>query len=1324
MRNKFYMFLAALLLVATTSNAQQQTAIFLESRTPTGVQESFYKQVSERNLVDDHIYTCGATYNNSGTYDILLSKYTLSNVLVWTETYSGSGNYSDYATDLAFDSDGNIIVVGAIGISTYNYDCVTLKYDTDGDLVYSTTYAGSAGGLDGLTCVVVDANDNVYVSGGTYYGTSQLTNMLLIKYDTSLTQLWLNTYNNSTYNLQESSFRILLSGAYVNCYGALQTQANPVVWKLCNAQYLQSNGTLNGSSTSNGDDEDFAEIKDVIIESNYFVTACGYQNVSGQGRNLKVTKFNQTLTSIWNYSYNNASNGNDIANSIELNGSLYVGGSTTLADGSTDFFTCKLNYGNGNVSWTNIFDGGTGENDEVIDLATDGTGQLYLCGNSYKVGNSDYYVAKLKNTTGALLASNRFNGAYNLNDVVSNMVVTSTGDIYVAGQEGVTSNTGPTYKYALTKWSEKTVWVPLPSNGYSSSGGYITNKEQLRNEDGSGNETVKFYNQNHRVATYVNDTLVAYQLVQAMDSTDQDTTFRVDMKFTKGSPNAKVFPFSERKEYHNYYLGHMSGASERTAIVNDVIKSGVYTNTDVVYTHSPSGFRHLIVARSGSPTSDFEMTFNGQSSLSVDGSGKLVIATSIGNIIFTKAKAYTMHNTTGVLTLLGWQPSYSISGSAVSFTSFGSWSGTLVLEYGEVAGSSVRSVQDQNLDWSTMFGGSSDDIFINVDSNTNNDVFAIGHSKTPIINNIGQIITSYVANQDAIIVKFNAQCEAEFLVYYGGSDIEIVRGLDVSDNNGDIYMVGTTGSTDLLDASNLTMEDNSLNGITDGFYSKFNSNGALTQHTYVGGDGWEHCSAVTHIFFEPTLTDIVYYSGYTSEGAGWATMIEQTNSTTFSYAGGTDGFIFKRSGESQEIIWSTFFGSGSNERIFSMALLRGSPIIVGVTSATEYSEDLCTEPTDNLFPSCSNNSWTHDFINNNGTTGTNSFIAYFGDNGSIATDAYDELQWSTYLCSFPELMEPLNWMDVCVSGEGWLSADEAKVYVTGQVQLPPNEEDFDFPFVQSGWHQSSPGGGGSDGFLLGFNSFDNTFTQFRGTVFGSEAQEGGFGIDVTEDGIVFICGQSFIDELQSEIAWCSNPTNSAFPMCDGEGLFYIEDNNAPSEPRAFIAAFLDNGEMLWSTAYGAGNQNTAFAVTTNDSKVWIVGRSNAQWTPEEFIAGDGSDYFRNVIAGDVNIGQEATIARFDIPSIVSIQELTNEPASEILIYPNPTNGITTVAWNKTYWSDSVQLRLFDSLGQVIFEIAVSHQAFYSLDLSLMAAGVYTVQISGSGLLTQSSLVKF
>ncbi|MEM2784294.1 MAG: PQQ-binding-like beta-propeller repeat protein [Nitrososphaerota archaeon] len=58
---------------------------------------------------DGHIYACGSISN-----DLLVTKINSANgTLIWTYTYNGPGNGSDYATSICSDMNGNIYVGGA-----------------------------------------------------------------------------------------------------------------------------------------------------------------------------------------------------------------------------------------------------------------------------------------------------------------------------------------------------------------------------------------------------------------------------------------------------------------------------------------------------------------------------------------------------------------------------------------------------------------------------------------------------------------------------------------------------------------------------------------------------------------------------------------------------------------------------------------------------------------------------------------------------------------------------------------------------------------------------------------------------------------------------------------------------------------------------------------------------------------------------------------------------------------------------------------------------------------------------------------------------------
>ncbi|MBL0316546.1 MAG: hypothetical protein IPP69_12475, partial [Flavobacteriales bacterium] len=243
---------------------------------------------------------------------------------------------------------------------------------------------------------------------------------------------------------------------------------------------------------------------------------------------------------------------------------------------------------------------------------------------------------------------------------------------------------------------------------------------------------------------------------------------------------------NERLEHYNFHLAHSPQTTAKIPSYNQIIKPNVYTNTDIIYSMSASGFRQWIVARSGAPTNDFELSFSGQSSLSLDGNGNLNVNTGIGSIVFTRPKAYTLNTTTGALTLLGWQPNYSISSNTVSFVNYGSWSGTLVLEYGHPSAAASRT-SITNVDWTTFYGGSQNDQFKDVVCNESNDVFAIGDSESQsILEESGQVIHSHSNLKDMLIVKFNALCQNEFVTYYGGNNEDFGQGIDIDLTTGNL----------------------------------------------------------------------------------------------------------------------------------------------------------------------------------------------------------------------------------------------------------------------------------------------------------------------------------------------------------------------------------------------------------------------------------------------------------------------------------------------------------------------------------------------------------
>src|SRR6202158_4706801 len=97
----------------------------------------------------------------------ILSSDARAHIEQWVARYTGPlGSAMPLA--IAVDGKGYIYVTGwSRGIGT-GYDYATVKYDSEGNEVWVARYNGPANWDDIATAVAVDAEDNVYVTGGSY----------------------------------------------------------------------------------------------------------------------------------------------------------------------------------------------------------------------------------------------------------------------------------------------------------------------------------------------------------------------------------------------------------------------------------------------------------------------------------------------------------------------------------------------------------------------------------------------------------------------------------------------------------------------------------------------------------------------------------------------------------------------------------------------------------------------------------------------------------------------------------------------------------------------------------------------------------------------------------------------------------------------------------------------------------------------------------------------------------------------------------------------------------------------------------------------------
>lgn len=157
----------------------------------------------------------GNLYLTGVGYGAITVKYDANGNELWVRYYNNGKYLSPSA--IAADSSGNVYITGeSYGGIPWTWGYATIKYDTDGNELWATTYDKCVDS-DAIRNrgLVVDSSGNVYIAGNC--GNS---NANLIKYDRNGNQLWINQYvhdNSSVPSLAIDIFdNVYLSVAWTN----------------------------------------------------------------------------------------------------------------------------------------------------------------------------------------------------------------------------------------------------------------------------------------------------------------------------------------------------------------------------------------------------------------------------------------------------------------------------------------------------------------------------------------------------------------------------------------------------------------------------------------------------------------------------------------------------------------------------------------------------------------------------------------------------------------------------------------------------------------------------------------------------------------------------------------------------------------------------------------------------------------------------------------------------------------------------------------------------------------------------------------------------
>lgn len=509
--------------------------------------------------------------------------------------------------------------------------------------------------------------------------------------------------------------------------------------------------------------------------------------------------------------------------------------------------------------------------------------------------------------------------------------------------------------------------------------------------------------------------------LEAMHAQVQRETFRMDMELVGADPQARISTEGRSQDYTNYYNRDVLDVHHYSKITYHDVYPGIDWE---IYT-TATGMKYDFVVHPGADPDMIRLRFEHQEELYLNDTGNLIHGNRLGR--FTEQRPVSFQGNVEVAS------AFILNRNILRF-GLGAYDRSKAL------------IIDPDRIWGTYYGGTSHENTAICTTDGNNNVYLAG--STASISDIASVgfQNNYNGEWDAFLVKFDGDGLREWSTYYGGSDFEVGSAC-VVDGSGNVYLVGTTGSTTAISFQG---HQNMIGGNRDAFLVKFNASGVRQWCTYYGGtlaDSGFSCSVDEN--------GQVYMAGRT-----WSSMAIASGGHQNTHGGYVDAFLtkFNCNGVLQ---WGTYYGGPEFDDGFACAVDgSGNVFLSGWTrSVTAISylghQDMYGGDADLL-------------------NGSDAFLVKFNASGVR--------QWATYYGG--------NDKDI---GYSCAVDSMGNVYLAGLT--------LSTAAIASGGHQNTHGGG-YDGFLVRFNG---SGSRLWSTYYGGAEYDHLNSVSVSQDN-VFIGG--------------------------------------------------------------------------------------------------------------------------------------------------------------------------------------------------------------------------
>ncbi|OFX40276.1 MAG: hypothetical protein A2X08_05850 [Bacteroidetes bacterium GWA2_32_17] len=935
------------------------------------------------------VYITGSTYNTVPNTDAITIKYNSSGVQQWATPYNYTSNLNDVGGKISIGST-TVTTSGIVQTGTSTYKWCTMNFNkSTGAYTTGRISANTSTGIDQVNDMVEDASGNVYIVGATPVS-GQGYNYDIIKLTSALALSWEITYNSSNLDDIAKGIKVDASGnVYVTGYTTSSTEGKNITTIKYN-----SSGTQQWIQTFNdsldGDDEASA----MAIDTSGNIYVSGYIFTEIDSADYYTMKYDASGNVIWTIHNDSKNHLNDKVTNITIdnNQDIIVTGESEISFGTYEYYTIK--YIEKDIITPTDYNGETPVNSfsyyknsgqlintsdtlvpDIKYYAKNFSPEFYIRKNSYSFVFA--HVDTVESTSDTLhridVSFSKCNAnakTYPLEEINSYVNyflahcsdgVTEirgnkrlvTTDLYPNIDMMYSSNQNGIKYYFIVKQGGNPTDIMMEYAGASSF-----------NLNGTTNELT--INSSIGSITYERPTV--YQL-EADNTVDTITGWTADWqtdstnnyyKFNIGSYNTSLpliiqvdlghtqLAQTNNDSYWSTFLGGSgsdAGMDIKTDKNNNPYIIGYTESTDFpvnIGSMVAPAYANAFVGKFDSLAVLKWLTYYGGSSQDY-GTSLSIFENSSEKYLF--ACGYTSSSNNFPI----FPASNPNDGTYYDSTLSGSRDG-FIIKFDD-AGFPIRAA---------YFGGCSDDGILSSDVDTTGALVITGYVySTPSCTNFP--LTNFVTNtyyQTSInsssstvysfIAKFNHLFKQKWGTYFGGNISDKINSVTVNKLNGDIFVTGETASTGIVENQPCTTPANfgfplcnctnsyldSTNvAQSDAFIAQFNATGNLLWSTFVGGAQQDKGTGVA-----VNSSGDIYITGYTYSKTGDTTcFVPQTagfplcnpyqavpgNDTNWYVA---DIFITKFD-SSHQLTWSTLYGGSTDESGSSIYTMKYNPNI-------------------------------------------------------------------------------------------------------------------------------------------------------------------------------------------------------------------------------------------------------------------------------------------------------------------------------------------------------------------------------------------------------------